>query len=309
MTTPLDNHEQMADLLPLYLIGRLEEASTRQVAAHLSCCARCRQECADWESIKGATRLAQLSKPLPSAQLMEAVWAKIDVSAVAAGNIERWSLGRNLHQFWLVFRSQIALIYKSIWVASALVCLFGLLLTLWMVLHTHTAAMEQSVGLLLVPFIVIAGASGCAFIYGVAIDPGFEWTLATPTSIRLLMLCRLAIVLGYNLLLGLLASFVVAAVSGTGLWGMVQLWLGPLLFLSSLCLTVSLFLGSACALICVAIVEVLQSILAAPSFHLYDLSLPSLRIEPASPMLLFGAVLLVAVAVFFVPRQPRPARL
>src|SRR5581483_11112308 len=146
---------------------------------------------------------------------------------------------------------------------------------------------------------------GSAFISGSSVDPGFELTTATPTSIRFVMLCRMALVLGYNFLLGLLASTAFASVYGGGLWGFMQLWLGPLLFLSSLCLTISLFVGSTFALLCTGVIEALQ-ILPARLSHMVSVPLPDLALGSTSPALFIGAFLLIVFAVVFVPRQPRP---
>lgn len=293
------NHAQIVDLLPVYLNGRLDAASAKQVRVHLVSCATCQGELANWQALKGASKQIFDETPLPSMQLMNQVWAQIDAPVVH----RLWSPGRVLKRLWLVFRAQIPLIHKSIWVVSALVCLFGLLLTLFMGHQTHEQ--KQFVADLLVLFIVVAGASGCAFIYGAAVDPGFELTIATPTSIRLLMLCRMALVLGYNFLLAVVASAVFASVYGGGLWGMMQLWLGPLLFLSSLCLAISLCVSSTFALICTVVIETLQAFPTRFTSHLVSLPLPALDLGPTSPMLLIAALLLFAFAVFYVPRQPR----
>ena len=127
----------------------------------------------------------------------------------------------------------------------------------------------------------------------------------SPTSIRLLMLCRMALVLGYNFLLAVVASAIFAGVYGGGLWGMMQLWLGPLLFLSSLCLTISLCVGSTFALICGLVIEALQAFPTKLAPYLISLPLPTLDLGPTSPALLIVALLLFAFAVFYVPRQPR----
>ena len=297
------DREHRADLLPAYVNGQLDANSARLVREHLLSCASCRLELATWEALSDTANQIYASTPLPSAQLMDQVWAKIAV-AEEAQLARRWSPTRVLHRGWLIFRAQIPLIHKSLWIASALVCLFGLVLTFMMV-H-HTLAQKHWAGNLLVLFIVIVGASGSAFIYGSAIDPGFELSIATPTSVRFIMICRMIIVLGYNFLLGMLASAVFATVYGGGLWGMVQLWAGPLLFLSSLCLAISLFLGSAFALICTAVIEALRTFPSTFASHL-GLSLPALDLGPTSPTLLIAALLLIACAVFFIPKQPRLA--
>ena len=293
------NHAQFVDLLPVYLNGHLDAASARQVRAHLASCPLCQFELVNWQALKDASQQLFDATPLPSPQLMSQVWARIDTP------VEQWhwSPTRSLHRLWLVFRAQIPLIHKSIWVASALVCLFGLTLTLLMASHAHQQ--KQFAADLLVLFIVIAGASGSAFIHGAAVDPGFELTITTPTSIRLLMLCRMVLVLGYNFLLAVVASAVFAGVYGGGLWGTMQLWLGPLLFLSSLCLTISLCVGSTVALFCAAVIEMLQAFPTRLASHLVSLPLPALDLGPTSPALLIAALLLFVFAVFYVPKQPR----
>jgi hypothetical protein len=296
------DREHRADLLPAYVNEQLDASSARLVREHLLSCASCRAELATWEALRDTATQVYALTPLPSPALLDQVWAKI-----ANGERQvtrRWSLARLLGRGWLIFRAQIPLIHKSLWIASVLVCLFGLALTLLMA--SHGIAHKHEAGNLLVLFIVVVGASGSAFIYGSAVDPGFELSLATPTSIRFVMLCRMVIVLGYNLLLGVLASAAFATVYGGGLWGMMQLWLGPLLFLSSLCLAISLFVGSTFALICTAVIEALQAFPSTIASHL-GLPLSTLDLDPTSPALLIAALLLIVGAVFFVPKQPRLA--
>jgi putative zinc finger protein len=296
------DREHMADLLPAYVNGQLESSSARLVREHLLSCASCRLELLTWEALKDSARQVYAETPLPSPQLMEQVWSKIASEEMQLARI--WSPTRLLRRGWQVFRAQMPLIHKSLWVASALVCLFGLVLVL--VMARDAVGHARWAGDLLVLFIIVAGASGSAFIYGSAVDPGFELALATPTSVRFVMICRMIIVLGYNFLLGTLASAIFAIVCGGSLWGMVQLWLGPLLFLSALCLTLSLFVSSAFALICTAVIEMLQAFPATLGDRL-GFPLPILDLDPTSPALLIGALLLIVCAVFFMPKQPRLA--
>ena len=299
-----DDREHIVDLLPAYLNGQLDAGSAGQVRAHLVSCESCQLELAAWKSLKRAASQAFAAAPPPPAQLMSRVWEKIDVSE-SARSARRVSPVRTLYRLWLIFRAQIPLIHKSIWVASVLVCLFGLTLTILMEMFTN--AQKTFAANLLVLFIVVVGASGSAFIYGSSIDPGFELMISTPISVRFMMLCRMTIVLGYNFLLGLLASAIFAGVYGGSLWGFVQLWVGPLLFLSSLCLTISLFVGSTLALICGIVIEVFQAFPNGLISHLVRIPLPALDFGPTSPALLVAALLLMAFAVLFLPKQPRLA--
>ena len=71
-----------------------------------------------------------------------------------------------------------------------------------------------------------------------------RFALATPTSPRLVLLGRLTLVYGYDIALAVTASaIIIAARGGTGLWPVIALWLGPMLFLSGLSLLLSLLFG------------------------------------------------------------------
>lgn len=298
-----ESREHIGELLPAFLNGRLDEAELDQVHEHLLSCEICQQELAAWRSIKEAAGLLQVSMlQLPSATpFMSAVWAKIDDPAPAVQVSWLKAPQRALSLFWQVLRAQFPLIHKSTWFASALVCLLGLCLAL--IMASHSLGQKLLAGNMLVLFINVVGASGCAYIYGASVDPGFEWTLAMPVSVRVLLFCRMGIVLGYNLLLGMFTSAVFVTITGGGLWEMVHLWLGPLFFLSSLCLTLSLFVGSTFAIVCTAIIGGLQHLPGslAPSL------IPPINISPDSPLLLFAALLLIIVAACCTPRQPRLA--
>lgn len=334
-----EDRAHVVELLPAYVNGQLDATSASRVRAHLVSCTTCQVELANWEAVKEAARQVFAATPLPSAQLMNQVWERIDsaeqaskawhwplLSQVqAAGSClftsgrERTTFAKNgglaearlnapvraLRRLWLVFRAQIPLIYKSIWIASALVCLFSLILTISMA--QRSAETKGAIADIMVLFIAVVGAAGCAFLYGSSVDPGFELTISTPTSVRLVMLCRMVIVLGYNMLLALVASAVFAALYGGSLWGFVQLWLGPMVFLASLCLALSLFVGSTFALLCAIVIEVLQTFPQRFVSHLVNIPLPILDLNATSPVLLIAALLLLVFALFCVPRQPRLA--
>src|SRR5437660_8570868 len=132
MTAP-GSSEHIADLLPAYINGRLDQATTRQVHEHLSRCSICQRELISWQSIKETANSVAVSTPYSSIHVMKRVWEKIDMSAHAK---RRWSPDHLLSRFWMISRAQIPLIHKSIWVAAPVVCAFALLLTLLMAPHT-----------------------------------------------------------------------------------------------------------------------------------------------------------------------------
>lgn len=143
---------------------------------------------------------------------------------------------------WLIFKSQVSLLHRSIWLASALLMSFACILFLSRTIDINTTSE------LLTLFTSVIGASGTAFLYGPQSDAGYELLLAAPTSPRLVMFSRMALVLGYDIFLALLVSIILVVVRGENLTQLVQLWFGPLLLLSSLSLLLSLFFGSIIAL-------------------------------------------------------------
>ncbi len=299
MTTELPDHDHIAGLLPAYVNGTLDALRMQHVRTHLLHCESCQRELASWESLQDAAGYALLATPSPSASLMEQVWMKIDAPAQRETR-RQWSIQRIAQHLWLVFKGQAPLISKSIWLGSALVILLGCGLALFMVLTSRSQG--RAAELVLALFASVVAATGMAFIFGAEHDPGFEITLSTPTSIRIVMICRVVLVMGYNLLLSMLASALVAIVHGGSTWEIIQLWLGPMLFLASLSILLSLTVGSVFAVVASLALEAVQAF-AINGGHMLQL-LPA-DIWQTNPTLLFLAVLLIVFAVLYAPRQPR----
>jgi hypothetical protein len=293
------NTRHIVGLLPAYVNGRLESQETRRVQEHLSRCAACRTELAAWEAIQDATRFATASLPLPSAAVLERALARIDVQSARVG---WWQAAQNgLKHLWLVLTQQVALIHKSIWLVTPLVIIFGCLLSI--VGPRGTADSIPLAQLILSLFITVVGAAGVAFIYGAEHDAGFELTLATPTSTRIVMLCRMALVLGYNIALSALASAFVTFVLGGSFLEVIQLWLGPLFLLASVSLLLSLTIGSVVALIASFLLEAMQTIALN-----VEQGLPSVQWSHSSawqtnPWILLLAVALLVIAALYAPRK------
>jgi hypothetical protein len=207
---------------------------------------------------------------------------------------------------WLLCGSQVCIIHKSIWIVTPMVIAFGTALSL-VAIETSGARLQSAESVLSLVS-ALAAASSAAFLFGTENDPGLEITLSTPTSIRLVMLCRLALTLGYNIILAAIASLVIAVAHGGGAWEIMQTWLGPLLLLSSITLMLSVFVGSWFAMLAGILLESLR---ALPGF--FEQHAPLLQaVNPASwptnPTIVFLAVLFIVFAVFYAPRQPRLLR-
>lgn len=292
--------DSVAHLLPAYLNGTLDAPTKERVQRHLADCEACRSELAAWESIREAALFSLAEAPLPSANILSQVWEKIDTPSEKAPAL-RPSLQKEGIHFWLVLKRQVPLLPKSIWIASTLIILLGCILTLMTLLHTQTS-LETSILALMT---TISAAASVAFIYGAENDAGFELTLATPTSIRLIMLCRLLLVVGYNFALAACASAMVALVHGGGFGQIVQTWLGPMLLLSSITLTLSLLLGSWFALFIGLILEASQALLINFERHVPVLEFAQANVWQTNPTMLLLAVMFIVFAVLYAPRQPR----
>jgi uncharacterized membrane protein YqaE (UPF0057 family) len=88
-------------------------------------------------------------------------------------------------------------------------------------------------------------AAGVAAAYRPNRDPVFELTAATPTSPRLLLLIRVTLMMGYNVVLAMAASAAVAALGDPSarLDALIVAWLGPMALLSALSLVLAVWLG------------------------------------------------------------------
>ncbi|HLH63118.1 MAG TPA: zf-HC2 domain-containing protein [Ktedonobacteraceae bacterium] len=297
------DREHVVDLLPAYSSGNLDEASANRVREHLLACEPCRLELAGWEAIRDATLLATASAGLPSAQILDQVWAKIDAPPVPQVVIRQWSPGSLGALFWLVFRKQVGIIHKSIWIVSAMIMVFGCILILAATLGNQSHMHEAQ--LLLALFASVIGASGVAFIYGAENDAGFELTLSTPTSIRIVMICRMILVVGYDLLLSALASTILALSYGGGPWEIIQLWLGPMLLLASISLMLSMMVGSVIGLLFSLILEATQALPTNIEQGLLGLQLARPDLWQTNPIIILLAVLFFVFAILYAPRQPR----
>lgn len=303
MTSQLpERQDHIADHLPAYANGNLDPLIADHVNKHLSHCNTCQAELLTWQVIKETAQHAVASEPLPSSSILDQVWATLDAPAQEVPAHQRL-VPHAISHLWLVFKQQVRVIHKSIWIASTLVALFGFCLTLFVSKlapgHLYNAASILSL------FTTVVAASGIAFMYGSDNDAGFEITLSTPTSIRIVMLCRMVLVIGFNFALSAIASAILAISHGGGIWEVMQLWLGPMLFLSSISLTLSFLVGSAFAVAITLLIEALQAVPISVEKGLLVLQLARPDVWQTSPTILLLALCFFTFAVFYAPRQPR----
>jgi len=244
-----------------------------------------------------ARRLAYWSAPVPTAdetaRLIQALQAELPTRAAR-------SAYRIPHSAFLLLRAQMQVVRREIWAASALVMALGTLVTL----ATADPGLSNE-ALPLVFFAPIVAAIGVAFLYGPAVDPSLEIELATPVSPRRVLLARLALVFGFNLLLGLAGSVALAGLrSDISLWPLVMTWLAPMAFLSALTFLISvLFVDSLAGVALSLLLWGLQSIRQASNGFSWLAYLPNLSAADARPWLLVSALLLGGMALWIGGRE------
>ncbi|MCL6431928.1 MAG: zf-HC2 domain-containing protein [Anaerolineae bacterium] len=217
---------KLAELLPFYAAGSLGEEERRAVAAHLAACADCRAELAFWQEVASAVAAEDRLLPAPSPVL-------VDRALVGAQRRRASPFVRA----WVLLAAQVPLVRREIWSASALVMALGCLIAILQG-GSASASIIEAVA-------PVVAAAGLAMLYGPESDPGLELALATPTSPRQVLLARLVVVYGYDLILGVAASVGVLAVVPAGLLGQLILgWLAPMAFLSALALVLSMVIGT-----------------------------------------------------------------
>jgi hypothetical protein len=218
----MSDHKRINPLLPFYLAGALDEKQTAAVEAHLAVCPTCTEDLALWQEVEGAVQADITPVKAPQRALDNAL------STIRAGEEKVNPLVRS----WQIIRAQMPMFMREIWPTSLLVLLLGFVITLLM----------DRPGFLFViaPLVSVAGL---AFIYNQSGDPAFELVLSTPVSQVQLLLARSGLVFGFNLVVvGLLGLGLSLHFSEEVVLPLLQGWLAPMTFLSTLGLCLSIFI-------------------------------------------------------------------
>ncbi|HEX8037403.1 MAG TPA: anti-sigma factor [Ktedonobacterales bacterium] len=292
----------VAALLPAYLNGTLDVRDDAYVRRHLSGCEPCRMELASWEAFRDVTRSATMPASSPSPAIFMRILAEIDAApapvpfAHIAQHSAQPSIARDALALWRLLLRQPRLIHRSIWIASTAAMIFTTI---------YAAALgtlhEPSI---LALFLPVISAGGMAFLYGPEANPALELELATPTSPRLTLLCRVALLLGYDLALAFAATAILAALHGQSPGALITTWLGPLALLSTGSLLTSLVCGPVIA------ATGAFAVWFAQFFQLdatYAVRLTSTPFWQTNPLTLALAAFLLFLALFYAPKQGRLA--
>lgn len=305
-----DGH--ITESLPAYINGTLDARQSERVHSHLMSCAQCQQACASWQAIQGSAQLASGSIQPPSVALLDRVWSEIDaaegIESVSPDAPVPWPVAIRRYAIHLgqTLSRQIPLLPQGIWAAS----LGAMLVAFLCVLLWRDASISPFLlGIILAP----VAAAGVAFIQGPEHDPCLEVTLATPTSLRLVLFSRFLLVVGYNMALALGATVLAIMVRGGSFWLLTSSWLGPMLLLAALCLLVSVTINTIVGVSCVALLWCLRFLVSALTFSQNYTSAPTgaalapfTAIWQTNPVILALAIALLFAALFAAPRRALP---
>src|SRR5258707_12635445 len=125
-----ESQHHVNELLPEYVNRKLDPLIADRVREHLLHCETCQAELSTWEALRETALFAVTAEPLPSLNILDQVWAKID-APIQEAQVNRWPIRRVIIHLWLVFNRQVRIIHKSIWIASTLVGLFCCCLALF----------------------------------------------------------------------------------------------------------------------------------------------------------------------------------
>jgi len=202
----------------------------------------------EWEALRRAMLASNERLPGPSPLVLQRTLARINTVPTPVMEpglilVDGWR-SNPLGGMLLLLRRQLLLIGHGIWAASLIVLVTGMILTY---LFPYTGSPSTYMLALAAP---IVAAAGIALIYGPENDPATELECVAPISPALILLARLVLVYGYNLLLALVASALLRLMRGdVALWPLVLSWLVPMLFLSALALALSVIWNSQAAII------------------------------------------------------------
>ncbi|MGH3246769.1 MAG: anti-sigma factor family protein [Trebonia sp.] len=217
-----------------YLGRRLPADESAAVARHLEDCAECAREGEAWRAVSLGTRRAAAAVSLePRSDALTLLLGRV-------ANDPRRTRGRlGLGHAAAVLAGQVPLVRRRIWAASVVMLALGTAIAV-------TRGEQGGVALALAAPLV--AALGVVLIYGPEVDPAAELVAAAITPIRLILIARLVLVAGFDLLLTVAASGLVATVGGAhGLWVVVSGWLGPFALLCSLSLLLAVWWGPSLA--------------------------------------------------------------
>jgi len=206
---------------------------------------------------------------------------------------------QRLVDWWplLLLRSQIKVVHGEIWLASLLLIVLGTLVTL---ASSGGNAQETLPMVVLAPVVSVFGVT---LLYDERAIKMLELESTTAVSARLLLLARLTLVYGFNLLLMLIGSVSLSLLrDDLSLWPLVMSWFAPMTFLSALAFFASVLFVDAIAggLLGLGLwmVHVILRYAPIENIVVNIASMPGLSANENRPLLFLAAIMLTAVALW-----------
>ena len=217
------------------LISVVNGGAPAWMSDHARACARCHDRLGTWTAIRGGALVAaeDAYRRLPASVVTAAV-DRCRADANLAGPVQPTVLAprRRIMLGWLILTHQVPLVKRSLAAASAVMVLVGAMVVL--------VGGQGRAGSLITLMAPLAAALGLALVHGPDVDPSLELTAATATSPRTILLARLVLVSGVDIVMALGATVLATIVApGLTFGALVAAWLGPMLLLSSLSLTLA----------------------------------------------------------------------
>jgi hypothetical protein len=283
------------DALAEYAAGTQPGPARATVQAHLARCPSCRADLASWTTVAAATLGPPQAPPGPARAVRAALIRSALTPTAMPAHTRRVVFAGQL------LRAELRLVRPAVWVASVLVmaCAVGL----------ARGGGDDSFGLLLSLVAPLLAVAGVAAVYGPESDPAFDVLALTPTSPRLVLLARVTLVFGYDLVLSLAASALAPLVApDVRLVGLVAAWLGPMTLLLALSLVLAMWIGPSWAMAAAGSVWALRVVtVSVPGLGESRLGAGMRLVWATSPGTVAAAVLLALAAIGLSRRPGRPA--
>lgn len=253
------------------------DLSDTALNAHLQECPACQQALAAWRTIGAEVHRQDSALAAPP---LGAILPTLPTQPTALSPFT---------QVGALLRSQLRMVRSELWLATLLIVALGLAI----------AVLLEARGILYLLGPLVAAASA-ALVYGEEQDPAMELVLSTPVSQVQILLARLLLVVGYDLMLLLAANLVASWVLGpVDIHALITAWLAPLAFLVTLALFLSLHIGSGSAIsVTYSLWLVRYVILYEPTTFFQTLRASSEAFWQSTPLLISAGLLLFLASLW-----------
>jgi anti-sigma factor RsiW len=235
------DHASAREVLAPFIAGTLERVDRSSVSEHLLICEVCRADAAAWRAVRAACRSAPapaVAAPATAVIVVALSRATMDRTPgkVAPVPVDRRSLPDTARFVVDILAREARLLQSNLWVPSALALLLGLVLSM-------TVADRGDAGMVFGLVAPIVTAVGAAMVPWAESGGADDLVLTTRTSRQAVLLARLGIIVGYNALISLVCSILLAITGVAGLGAILGHWVGPMLLLSAMTFALSVWFG------------------------------------------------------------------